>query len=92
MGIKSNTQVSRYEWLRRTPNLHIALACQVIFGELPHEVFPELFDKIEEGVLGRAYELYQELEKSETKAAKRKLALLTDMLRRATGRTNQQKL
>lgn len=91
IGEKSGTQVSRYERLLRKPKLHIALACQVIFGELPHRVFPKLFEKVEEGVIERAYELYQELEKSTTKAAKRKLALLIDVLRRTTGRPNNDK-
>lgn len=92
IGVKSGTQVSRYERLLRKPKLHIALACQVIFGELPHRVFPKHFEKVEEGVIERGYELYQELENSETKTAKRKLVLLSDMLRRATGRVNNDKL
>ncbi len=92
VGAKSGTQVSRYERLLRKPKLHIALACQVIFGELPHEVFPKLFESVEEAVMERAYTLCRELEKSKSKAAKRKLELLNDMLRRAVDRSNNHKL
>ena len=88
LGAKSGTQVSRLERLIRKPKLFIALACQVIFGELPHRLFPKLFSKVEESVMQRAYQLYKKLEGSTSKAAKRKLELLNDVLHRATGKSN----
>jgi len=84
LGIKSATQVSRYERLLRKPHLRIALACQIIFGEFPHAMYPKLYTKVEESVMQRAYQLYEKLEGTKSKAAKRKLDLLDDMLRRAT--------
>ena len=83
LGIKSATQVSRYERLLRKPHLRTALACQIIFGEFPHAMYPKLYVKVEEGVMQRAQQLYEQLEGSKAKAAKRKLDLLDDMLRRA---------
>lgn len=92
IGVRSGTQVSRYERLLRKPKLHIALACQIIFGELPHEVFPKLFESVEEAVMERAYKLYRELERSKSGAARRKLELLDDMRRRAIDRSNNNKV
>lgn len=92
LGSKSGTQVSRYERLTRRPQLYIALACQVIFGELPEKMFPKLFSQVEEGVMRRAYQLYQKLEGGTTKASKRKLELLQEMLRRATIKPNDKDL
>lgn len=88
LGVKSGTQVSRYERLVRKPKLLVVFACQVVFGELPHRVFPHLFSKVEEGVMRRAYKLYQSLEGKPSKVTKRKLDLLDDMLRRATNGSN----
>jgi len=85
LGIKSGTQVSRYERLQREPQLRIALACQVIFGSFPHSLFPKLFSVVEEDVMRRAHELYQSLDGSVSKVAARKRTLVNDMLHRATG-------
>jgi hypothetical protein len=92
LGSKSGTQVSRYERLLRQPKLYVALACQVIFGELPQSMFPKLYSQVEEGVMRRAYQLYQKLERGTSKASKRKLKLLRDMLRRATVKPNDNDL
>ena len=88
LGIKSGTQVSRYERLQREPQLRVALACEVIFGSCPRSLFPQLFSLVEEDVMQRASQLQQSLEGSMSKVAARKRALLNDMLRRATGINN----
>ena len=47
LGLKSGQIVSRYERLDRTPSLETALACQIIFDALPHELYPGLYAKVE---------------------------------------------
>lgn len=88
LGAKSGTQVSLHERSQRKPTLEIVLACQIIFGELPEGMFPNLFSEVEEGVMQRAYELYQKLDGSTSKASKRKRELLDDVLRRVKARSN----
>jgi len=88
LGAKSGTQISRYEHLLRRPKLYIALACQVIFGALPHKIFPKLFSEVEEGVMQRASQLYRKLQGGTTQATKRKLALLQKLLGRDAAESN----
>ena len=87
-GAKSETQVSRWERSIRKPTLHVVLASQVIFGETPEDMFPKLYSEVEERVMQQAHKLYTSLAGSTSKASKRKLELLDDVLRRAIGRSN----
>ena len=83
IGIKSNTLVSRFEELKRTPNLAVAFACEIIFGTSPLELFPGLFDDAQDAVYLRANELYEELQGSSSKATRTKLDFLEGVLSRS---------
>lgn len=54
LGCKDGTKVSRYERLSRVPNLETAFACQAIFGVPAHELFPGIYQNVEQVVKQRA--------------------------------------
>jgi transcriptional regulator with XRE-family HTH domain len=64
LGCQSGAKVSRYERLSRNPNLMIIFAYQVIFGILPHELVPGIYQKVEHAIVERAERLSQKLVKS----------------------------
>lgn len=47
LGLESGQLVSRYERLDRNPSLETVLGCQVLFDVLPHELYPGLYQKVE---------------------------------------------
>jgi len=63
LGLGDGSQVSRLERNQCEPTLEMALACQVTFGALPHEVFPGIYDKVEGLVVNRAHVLSDSLKK-----------------------------
>ncbi|KYK46060.1 hypothetical protein A1D31_33725 [Bradyrhizobium liaoningense] len=89
IGIKSSTLVSRFEELKRTPNLSAAFACKIIFDATLAELFPGLFDDVQEAVYLRATELYEELQGSTSKATRAKLDFLEAVLSRSERSTKK---
>jgi DNA-binding XRE family transcriptional regulator len=89
IGIKSGTLVSRFEELKRTPNLSAAFACKIIFDATLAELFPGLFDDVQEAVHLRANELYEELQGSSSKATRTKLDFLEGVLSRSERSTDK---
>jgi transcriptional regulator with XRE-family HTH domain len=89
IGVKSNTLVSRFEELKRTPNLAVAFACAIIFDVSPVELFPGLFDDAQDAVYLRANELYEELQGSSAKATRAKLDFLEGVLSRSVRRPDK---
>lgn len=61
LGCKSGTKVSRYERLTREPNLETAFACQAIFGVPAHELFPGIYQNVEQIIKKRAELLKEKL-------------------------------
>ena len=61
-----------------------AIACQVVFGVPPHKMFPELYEQVEEAVMNRAAKLHAQLDGKSDEKSLRKLALLGEMMKRAT--------
>ncbi len=61
LGCKSGTKVSRYERLTREPNLETAFACQAIFGVPAHELFPGIYQNVEQIIKKRAEQLKEKL-------------------------------
>lgn len=61
LGCKSGTKVSRYERLIREPNLETAFACQAIFGVPAHELFPGIYQNVEQIIKQRAERLKEKL-------------------------------
>jgi transcriptional regulator with XRE-family HTH domain len=86
IGVKSPTAVSRLENGKRRPNLAAAFALHIVFGTQASELFPALFTEIEQGVLARAYDLYERLQGDRSKAARMKLDFLEEMFARAKRR------
>jgi len=62
------------------------LACAVLFGVTPADMFPKIHADVEEEVLARAAKLYEILEKKTGKDAMRKKELLNVLLERAITR------
>lgn len=84
-GYTSDAIVSRLEGQARKIPLRIAFACELIFGSEPKELFPALFEQVEEGVVRRMYELYEQLKCAEpSKKTAAKLHLLHEALARVT--------
>ena len=58
---RSHTAVSRIEVGRRVPNLEGALALQVLFRQQPRQMFPGLYEAVEDGVMRRGKALIDDL-------------------------------
>lgn len=89
LGRKSPTHVSRLEKRKRMPSIDIVLACEILFGVTSKEVFPALYEEIEDSVMTRAAAFYEELEHKTGRAALRKKEFLSAVLRRAITRLNE---
>lgn len=75
IGYKSRKAVNRIATGQRKPTLEAALALQVIFGTVPHDLFPGIFERVEEAVMRRGQELHAALDglDDQRSAAKRDL-------------------
>jgi transcriptional regulator with XRE-family HTH domain len=86
-GYRTDTIVSRYERNERQMTLAIAFACSLIFGVEAKDLFPKLFEEIEDGVVRRLYELYNRLKAGKpSQKTDTKLRLLEEALSRTTKR------
>ena len=82
IGIKSASHMSRIEHGKRNPKIEVALACQVIFGIPPSEMFPQVYTVVEDRVMWNIYQLHSALEKSTGLAELRKRELCELALQR----------
>ena len=90
LGYRTESIVSRLEKQERRITLAIAFAYHLIFGAEPKEIFPALFEQVEEGVVRRMYELYERLKQSgPSQKTSLKLRLLQEALTRTTGGSPQ---
>ena len=62
LGCCEEKRITRIERSLRKPDLEIALACQVVFGVLPHELLPGAYALVEQEVNFRAHRLIEMLE------------------------------
>ena len=92
IGAKSRSSISRIERQKREPTLTAAFIFHIVFGTQPDELFPALFAEVEDGVMARAYELYEQLQGNPSKATRVKLDLLEDMFARAQRRGKNKKI
>lgn len=60
LGSQSPATVCQYEGLSREPDLRSALAYQVIFGVPAKELFPGIYQEVEEAVTQRAHKLREQ--------------------------------
>ena len=79
---EARNTISLIETGDRTPKLEAALAFQVVFGMAPKELFPEVYEHVEDAVMRRARVLHERLEESTDERSKVKLSLLEEMARR----------
>jgi transcriptional regulator with XRE-family HTH domain len=61
LGVESSTTVSRIERSVRTPTAAVLVACSILFGLSHAELFPSLYEAVEEGVANAAKTLYDQL-------------------------------
>jgi transcriptional regulator with XRE-family HTH domain len=79
------SMVCRIERCGQVPGGRAALALEVIFGVSPGELFPRLYDCVEEAIMARAARLDEQLAGRTDRKSVRKRELLADMMKRATG-------
>ena len=80
LGTENGTKVCRYEQFVRMPSLETALGCEAIFKRSVSELFPGLYQKVEQKVAARAKTLVERTrrDKSNQRAA-RKHETLADL-------------
>lgn len=71
---------------KRGPSYETALACQVLFGIEPRELYPTIHRQVEERVIRACYHMHQGLENTTKLAEIRKRECLELALRRAITR------
>ena len=86
LGVHSGSAISRIELGESAPTLEVALGCQILFGLTPMELFPGAFSSIEEQVIARGYELYENLQGDASTANHFKLNFFEQAFSRATAR------
>jgi transcriptional regulator with XRE-family HTH domain len=64
LGNQGGADISRYERFAREPSLETALALEVIFQRSASELFPGLYQKVEQEVTARAKGLASRTSKS----------------------------
>ena len=72
LGYKSHRQVSRLEQSACPPKSDAMLATELLFGLPPREMFPGLFDEVEDQAVTRLYGLFKKWEKDSTPDGVRK--------------------
>src|SRR5579863_5069855 len=83
IGYETESIISRFERGERTITLAVAAACQPIFGVEPRELFPAIFESVEERVAQRMHELREQLlQAAPTQRTLAKLELLQEALGR----------
>jgi|SRR5579864_350455 len=92
-GYRTDSIVSRYEYHERRIPLAVGFACSLIFGVEAKDLFPTLFEEVEDGVVRRLYELYNRLKASApSKRTDTKLRLLEEALSRTTKRAQPERI
>ena len=77
LGLASRSTVSRYERTGEIPSARLLIACEVVFRRHASELFPDLYERVNEEVVRRGNALFDELEAKEgdSPSAKRDLLL-----------------
>ena len=61
LGCRCGVQISQYERLAKDPGLKTAFAFQLLFGVPAHEIFPGIYQRVQEDTLIRVQLLSQKL-------------------------------
>lgn len=78
---RSHTRISRIEIGRATPNLAVGLALQVLFRQEPKQMFPGLYESVEDEVMRRAKCFLDDLDGRNDRRSKAKRELLESLAR-----------
>ncbi len=81
-GRTSGSIISRLEAQQRHPSLAEGFGFEILFGSDAYELFPALFNTVEEEIMRRAYELYEQLQGDPSKKTRDKLATLENAFHR----------
>jgi transcriptional regulator with XRE-family HTH domain len=81
VGIKSGTQLSRFERFKREPTAEMLIAFMIIFNKTPGELFPHSHDRILKLVQERTQQLHENLQGDNRLIVKAKLNTLEAVLR-----------
>jgi hypothetical protein len=78
--------ISRIERKQRSPTLALAMACFILFGSPPSELFPDMSTSIEALVMARVWEMYERVQGNPSRRTKKKIELLEAAIARADQR------
>lgn len=87
LGVSEDV-VSNVERERTEPTIAVMFGLWLIFGKAPAELFPDLCERILDGVAARAVALDESLRDRDDAAARKKIALLRAMSDRLASPTN----
>jgi len=83
LGLKSPEHISHLEHGRHQPTATILLATEILFGVPARDLFPKLFEEIEDDLVAKLYGFRQKWEADANPANLRKRQLADDALGRA---------
>lgn len=86
LGLSTGGAVSRIERSNRVPKTQTFIACSIVFGIGTAELFPSLYEEIEEAIITTAKILLDETEGKNDKDSELKRAFLKDILSRIISR------
>jgi DNA-binding XRE family transcriptional regulator len=78
---RSHTRISRIEIGRAVPNLAVGLALEVLFRQTPRQMFPGLYEEVEDEVMRRAKSFLDDLEGRGDRRSRAKRDLLESLAR-----------
>jgi DNA-binding XRE family transcriptional regulator len=78
---QSHTPISRIETGRSLPTLGVAIALEVLFKQSPRQMFPGLFESVEDEVMRRAKVFLDDLEGKTDARSRAKRDLLEGLAR-----------
>jgi DNA-binding XRE family transcriptional regulator len=88
IGLKSQAHISSIEHGRYNPSRSVVLACEVVFGVRPRDMFPKLYEAVEDAAMARMATLYKKWERDSSKVGARKRLLAERAMRRIPGEAN----
>jgi DNA-binding XRE family transcriptional regulator len=80
---RSHTRISRIEIGRAVPSLAVGLALEVLFRQTPRQMFPGLYEAVEDEVMRRAKSFLDDLEGRNDRRSHAKRELLEGLARPA---------
>lgn len=86
IGRGGHERVADVELARATPNAAEILTYSLLFGAPPADIFPALYERVEERLIQAAYSLDEALKVEDTQRARSIRKLLKEALDRATGK------